>query len=55
MASIQLIKHGGLYEASGSLADLFALIAFTSVLLTLLALYIFRLERQVSRPVIGAV
>ncbi|MFC3201336.1 MFS transporter [Alteromonas oceani] len=46
---------GGLYEASGSLADLFALIAFTSVLLTLLALYIFRLERQVSRPVIGAV
>ena len=46
---------GGLFQASGSLADLFALIAFTSVLLTLLALYIYWLERRPVRPIIGAV
>ncbi|GGF83119.1 MFS transporter [Alteromonas lipolytica] len=46
---------GVLQQATGSLGDLYALIAFTSVLLTLLAVYIYRIERQPDEPFVGAV
>lgn len=46
---------GAIQEATGSLGDLYGLIGFASVILTLLAVYIHWTERQPSEPFVGAV